>query len=256
MMAPPRYQCLNASKQIVKNGLSTRAAFSTSRVSRSDEPPSRSATSDLLDIFPRSSPKPVDSRSEAQPQSQARPAFSNPIQTQAQRQQRNSGNAQLLGLFQRSADRRQHLEGSRVRGATTVEEMQNRNLAQDLSKQISRRWRAGDIYAPHDLSEVEMAKWKKRSQPHHDVFDVLNLNPEEHYRNFSIISEYMTPMGRIKHSKETGLRPVNQRRIARAIRRAVGIGMHPSVHRHPEIIYKTNERNESNSPFRALPGPM
>ncbi|KAH9217678.1 ribosomal protein S18 [Leptodontidium sp. 2 PMI_412] len=253
MMAPLRFQCFNASRQIVKNGLNTRVAFSTSCVSRSDEPPPRSSTSDLLDIFPGSTPKPVEPES----QSQARPAFSNPIQTLAQRQQRNqAGNARILNLFQRSADRSQQLASSRARGATTVEEMQNRNLAQDLSKQISRRWRAGDIYAPHDLSEVEMAKWKKRTQPHHDVFDVLNLNPEEHYRNFSMISEYMTPMGRIKHSKETGLRPVNQRRIARAIRRAIGIGMHPSVHRHPEIIYKTNERNESNSPFRALPGPM
>jgi small subunit ribosomal protein S18 len=38
------------------------------------------------------------------------------------------------------------------------------------------------------------------------------------------------------HSKDTGLRPVNQRRIAKAIRRAVGIGLIPSVHKHPEIL--------------------
>jgi small subunit ribosomal protein S18 len=43
-------------------------------------------------------------------------------------------------------------------------------------------------------------------------------------------------MGRIKHGSETGLRPVNQRRLARAIRRAVGLGLMPSVHRHPEIL--------------------
>jgi small subunit ribosomal protein S18 len=52
------------------------------------------------------------------------------------------------------------------------------------------------------------------------------------------MSEYMTDMGRIKHSKETGLRPVNQRRIAKAIRRSVGIGLMPSVHKHPEILQK------------------
>jgi len=46
----------------------------------------------------------------------------------------------------------------------------------------------------------------------------------------------MTPMGRVKHSSETGLRPVNQRKMARAIRRAVGMGIHPSVHAHPEIL--------------------
>lgn len=55
-------------------------------------------------------------------------------------------------------------------------------------------------------------------------------------QNFSMISEYMTPMGRIKHPKETCLRPVNQRKIAKAIRRAVGLGLHPSVHHHPEIL--------------------
>ncbi|KAL2071853.1 hypothetical protein VTL71DRAFT_13088 [Oculimacula yallundae] len=248
-MAPPRFQCLNASKQIVRTGLSYRAAFSTSRVSRADEPPApRSSTSALLDMLPGLAPQ----SSEGQPQ--ARPAFVNPIQTQAQRKPRiNEQNARLLSMFQRSTETRTSQEQQRKRGATTVEEMQNRNLAQDLTKQISRRWRAGDIYAPHDLSEVEMAKWKKRSQPHHDVFDVLDINPEEHYRNFSMMSEYMSDTGRIKHSKETGLRPVNQRKIARAIRRAIGLGMHPSVHKHPEILHKENERNTAHSPFRALP---
>jgi small subunit ribosomal protein S18 len=50
------------------------------------------------------------------------------------------------------------------------------------------------------------------------------------------MSEYMTQMGRIKHSKETGLRAVNQRKIAKAIRRAVAVGLMPSVHHHPELI--------------------
>lgn len=50
------------------------------------------------------------------------------------------------------------------------------------------------------------------------------------------MSEYMTSMGRIKHSSQTGLRPVNQRKIAKAIRRAIGLGLMPSVHRHPEIL--------------------
>ena len=72
-------------------------------------------------------------------------------------------------------------------------------------------------------------------------------------QNFSIMSEYMTPMGRIKHSNETGLRPVNQRRIARAIRRTIGMGMMPSVHRHPEILQKVAVRNEQWSPVRKGP---
>ena len=51
-----------------------------------------------------------------------------------------------------------------------------------------------------------------------------------------MMSEFMTRMGRIRHSKETGLRPVNQRKVAKAIRRAVGMGFLPSVHVHPEML--------------------
>ena len=72
-------------------------------------------------------------------------------------------------------------------------------------------------------------------------------------QNFSVMGEYMSPMGRIEHSSKTGLRPVNQRRIARAIRRSIGIGMMPSVHRHPEKLYKEAERtNQQTSANRSL----
>ncbi|KAL4939652.1 hypothetical protein BDV06DRAFT_33437 [Aspergillus oleicola] len=100
----------------------------------------------------------------------------------------------------------------------------------------TREWKAGDIYAPHDLSPAEMKKWKKRSPPTSDAFDALNINPLSMYKNFSVMSQYMTDMGRIKHRNMTGLRGVNQRKLAKAIRRAIGIGLMPSVHRHPEIL--------------------
>lgn len=99
----------------------------------------------------------------------------------------------------------------------------------------------------------------KRQSPPSDAFDALNMNPLDQYKvcgmagcfiklfasliwwslrgkNFSIMSEYITPMGRIKHRTQTGLRAVNQRKIAKAIRRAIGLGLMPSVHRHPEIL--------------------
>lgn len=59
------------------------------------------------------------------------------------------------------------------------------------------------------------------------------------------MSEYMTPMGRIKHSMETGLRKRNQRRIAKAIRRSIGLGLMPSVHRHPELLYQLQKKRDS-----------
>lgn len=76
-------------------------------------------------------------------------------------------------------------------------------------------------------------------------------------QNFAMISEYMSPQGRILHNKLTGLRPVNQRKIAKAIRRAIGMGIHPSTHRHPEILfgregrgprYQTQAQESNDSP--------
>lgn len=92
------------------------------------------------------------------------------------------------------------------------------------------QWRSGKRDPP-ELSRlangVDVCRKKKA-----DIVPCLLLAQQ----NFSMISEYMTPMGRIKHPKETCLRPVNQRKIAKAIRRAVGLGLHPSVHHHPEIL--------------------
>jgi small subunit ribosomal protein S18 len=134
----------------------------------------------------------------------------------------------------------------------TPEDLEKHGRSQDITRQISRRWKAGDVYAPKDLSDVEMAKWKKRSKPERDVFDVLGFDPVANYKNFSVMSEYMTPMGRIKHGKETGLRSVNQRKIAKAIRRVIGLGMMPSVHRHPELLHKSAARSDPTTASRKL----
>ena len=60
--------------------------------------------------------------------------------------------------------------------------MEEKELSDSLSKQVKRRWKAGDVYAPHDLSWQEQEKWARRTRVTHDVFDVLNFNPLEHYR--------------------------------------------------------------------------
>jgi small subunit ribosomal protein S18 len=126
-----------------------------------------------------------------------------------------------------------------------------------FQRQIYRKWQTGDVYSPSDLSGAEQKKWKLgRKKPQSDAFDVLGINPVLEYKvgltahsgwyetdglqNFTMMSEYMTETGRIKHSKDTGLRPKNQRKIAKAIRRAIGLGLMPSVHRHPLVLKKSN----------------
>ncbi|KAK5119261.1 hypothetical protein LTR85_007875 [Meristemomyces frigidus] len=121
----------------------------------------------------------------------------------------------------------------------------------DLEQQIPRRWKVGDVYSPHDLSGIEMSKWKKqRRKPRprasdRDVMDQLGMKPLDHYRNFSIMGEYVTEMGRIRGSVDTALRPVNQRRMAKAVRRAIGVGLMPSVYRHPELLRQEMEARKS-----------
>ena len=116
-----------------------------------------------------------------------------------------------------------------------------------MERNITRDWKTGDVYAPHDLSAAEMRKWRKREAPKFDAFDALNLDPTDFYRNFAVMSEYVTEMGRIKHSKVTGLRWTNQRKIAKAIRRAIGLGLMPSVHRHPEVLRVELRRSNQGS---------
>ncbi|KAI1814181.1 ribosomal protein S18 [Poronia punctata] len=114
----------------------------------------------------------------------------------------------------------------------------------DYIKHMTRNWRPGDVYSPRDISGVEMDKLRqmfRQRKPGFDRVDALGLRPKDMYRNFSMISEFITPHGRIKHSSETGLRPVNQRKMAKAIRRAIGLGIHPSVHIHPEILMRTQK---------------
>ena len=136
----------------------------------------------------------------------------------------------------------------------------------DYVRQMPRRWLPGDVYAPHDLSPSEMGKFRRARSRQRDLVDMLGLNPLDMYRvcshsspppcglprltrlqNFSFIAEFTTPHGRIKSAADTGLRPVNQRKVAKAIRRAIGLGLHPSVHHHPEILSRDPLRRPSQN---------
>ncbi|PSK46324.1 ribosomal protein S18 [Elsinoe australis] len=171
-----------------------------------------------------------------QKQTSQRSTSSTANELQRSRGRGGGGVEESLRILRRS-------QGQTVRDAAKEQEdLAKQQAAQDrsdLERQMTRWWKEGDVYAPHDLSGAEMSKWKlpkARGKQSRDVCDILQLNPLDHYKNFSLMSEYITEMGRIKGRGETGLRPINQRRMAKAIRRAVGCGLLPSVHRHPEIL--------------------
>ncbi|KHN96602.1 Ribosomal protein S18 [Metarhizium album ARSEF 1941] len=118
----------------------------------------------------------------------------------------------------------------------SIEALRNSKNSADYLKQMPRRWEAGDVYSPHDLSPVEMQKWRKRSLRSNDVVDALGIRPLDMYKNFSLVQEFTTSSGQIIHSAGTSLRPVNQRKIAKMIRRVQGMGIYPTIHDHPEMI--------------------
>ncbi|KAI1751724.1 ribosomal protein S18 [Xylaria castorea] len=153
----------------------------------------------------------------------------------------NADSTEMLGQIYKNI--RSPAGRGRGSGKQQVEDMiRSQNRHDDYMRQLPRRWRAGDVYAPHDLSPSEMAKWRRNTARQKDLVDLLGLRPLDMYRNFSFISEFMTPHGRIERSVQTGLTPVNQRKVAKAIRRAIGLGLHPSVHQHPELLMRGPNR--------------
>ena len=64
----------------------------------------------------------------------------------------------------------------------TMESLDKAGRARDLEALQVRRWKAGDVYAPHDLSPVEMQKWRQRHRSNTDVFDALAINPLHEYK--------------------------------------------------------------------------
>ena len=59
----------------------------------------------------------------------------------------------------------------------TLQQVDKAGRAKDLERLQTRRWKQGDVYAPHDLSPVEMQKWRNTQRPSVDVFDILAINP-------------------------------------------------------------------------------
>ncbi|KIH90502.1 37S ribosomal protein [Sporothrix brasiliensis 5110] len=149
---------------------------------------------------------------------------------------RSDANAALSRVLFDSETRRRMHERREEQKRTALEKMAERKTTEDYARHLTRRWRVGDLYTAHDLGVEEMHQWGESYLSQRDVIEILGINPIDEYRNFSMISDFVTSTGRIRGSRETALRPVNQRRMAKAVRRAIGMGIHPSVHKHPEIL--------------------
>ncbi|KAJ9624123.1 hypothetical protein H2203_005572 [Taxawa tesnikishii (nom. ined.)] len=206
-------------------------SFSTTTRRTEDRAPARTAFTDLM--------KTLDKPRQSQRTPPPRTASPRTLPPRASTPGGAGGPGSLTDIVKGQIQSASDASRRRAASPQVMAEVERATMRADLERQMTRRWKAGDVYAPHDLSGVEMSKWRqnqRKGRPQKDVFDLLAINPIDQYKNFAMMSEYMSEMGRIKHSNDTGLRPVNQRRMAKAVRRAIGLGLMPSVHRHPEIL--------------------
>jgi small subunit ribosomal protein S18 len=63
-----------------------------------------------------------------------------------------------------------------------LEDQKAQSESRALERFQTRDYKPGDVYAPHDLSPMEMKKWGKRKSPSTDAFDALNLKPMDLYK--------------------------------------------------------------------------
>lgn len=63
-----------------------------------------------------------------------------------------------------------------------IDALQKATRAADLEIFQTRRWKEGDVYAPHDLSWAEMRKNRKKGKLKMDAFDALAINPMDEYK--------------------------------------------------------------------------
>ncbi|KAL1900648.1 hypothetical protein Sste5346_002373 [Sporothrix stenoceras] len=206
-------------------------------------PPSSGASFLNLDSNETGRPRPGS----AAPGSQAAPTGTG--QQAPQRYgPRSDANAALSRVLFDSETRRRMHERREEQKRTALEKMTERKTTDDYARHLHRKFNTGEIYSPRDLNPVQQSDWSDPWVLEMDTVDLVGINPLDEYRNFSMISEYVTSMGRIRHSSDTMLRPVNQRRMARAIRRSIGMGFHPSTHKHPEILAMTQAARPAYSP--------
>ncbi|KAF9425250.1 hypothetical protein BGZ94_007700 [Podila epigama] len=78
---------------------------------------------------------------------------------------------------------------------------------------------AQQIYKPSDLNDSKRSVYSAPPKPV-DELKILNLNPIVEYKNAALLSNYITPLGRLMSREQTGLSAKNQRRLTKAVRRA------------------------------------
>ncbi|ORZ13546.1 ribosomal protein S18 [Absidia repens] len=109
---------------------------------------------------------------------------------------------------------------------------------ENVGQRYQKMHHAGDIYHPQDLNDARYQDQlrQRRGRPNpptEDPFDVLGLDPLHEYKNYRLLSHFVSDMGKILPREKTGLTAKNQRKLAKAVKRARAMGIMSSTSKAP-----------------------
>lgn len=112
-----------------------------------------------------------------------------------------------------------------------------------LIASVTRQFTPGTLYDPFDFSmaKIRLERKQYRESQSMRAFDEKKLNPLDFYLEPGFLSQYVSSTGRIVPREVTKLSVKNQKRLAKAIKRAVAAGLMSSVHPAPQkLVLKNN----------------
>ena len=89
-------------------------------------------------------------------------------------ERKNKGMHELVSKFSQ-----QRSLGRTADTLATVETIERLKL---VERQMARPWKKGDVYSPHDLTPVEMKKWRRKNALPKDAFDATAINPIDEWK--------------------------------------------------------------------------
>eukprot|EP00835_Amoeboradix_gromovi_P002860 NODE_171_length_16024_cov_0.172559.p11 type:complete len:113 gc:universal NODE_171_length_16024_cov_0.172559:7889-8227(+) len=101
-----------------------------------------------------------------------------------------------------------------------------RKAAQNLSQNGSKYKQTGSTYKPEQIADVgKIYNDEGIPKMPFDIFKAMKTNPLREYRNVGLLKQFQMENGGIVPRYVSGLTKVNQRRLAKSIKRARHFGL-------------------------------
>lgn len=99
-----------------------------------------------------------------------------------------------------------------------------------VAQRQAKGFQSGTTYHPDELGQPRTRQQRPRPvRPSQDPFEVLGLDPLKEYKNFTLLSHFVSDIGKILPRESTGVSAKNQRKLAKAIKRARAMGLMSST---------------------------